>query len=124
MSIKAKLPEQLIETAISTLKNQLLEQLGNAIISIIFFGSRRRGEFTPESDIDIMIILEEKNRQVVNTIFQIADDIERDILSYRFSFSIHIQSEQEHIKFKALKSPFIMEIEKEGKVIHARKTQS
>lgn len=124
MEIKTKLPEELIESAIFILKNQLLEELSDAIISIIFFGSRRRGEFTPESDIDILIIVKEKNHRLVNRIFEITDNVERNILSYRFSFSLHIQSEQEHVRFKALKSPFIREIEKEGEVIHARKTQS
>ena len=123
MKTKAKLPEEFIDTAIFALKNQLLEELHNAIVSIIFFGSRRRGEFTPDSDIDILIIIKEKDHRLINKIFDIADNIERNILSYRFSFSLHIQSEQEHIKFKELKSPFIREIEREGDVIYARKTR-
>jgi uncharacterized protein len=124
MKTKATLPEEFIDAAIFTLKNQLLEEFHDAIISIIFFGSRQRGEFTPDSDIDILIIVKEKDHQLVNRIFEIADNIERNILSYRFSFSLHIQSEQEHVKFKELKSPFIREIEEEGNVIYARKTQS
>jgi predicted nucleotidyltransferase len=120
---KTKLPEQFIDTAIFTLKKQLLEELHDAIVSIIFFGSRRRGEFTPDSDIDVLIIIKEKDRQLINRIFEIADDIERNILSYRFSFSLHIQSKQEYAKFKELKSPFVSEIEREGDVVYARKTQ-
>jgi predicted nucleotidyltransferase len=121
MKTKTKLPEEFVDTAIFTLKNQLLEELHNAIVSIIFFGSRRRGEFTPDSDIDILIIIKEKDHQLVNRIFEIADNIERNILSYRFSFSLHIKSKQEYAKFKELKSPFVREIEREGNIIYARK---
>jgi predicted nucleotidyltransferase len=56
MKIKAELPESLVEIAILTLKNRLLKELGNVIVSIVFFGSRYRGRFIPDSDIDILII--------------------------------------------------------------------
>ncbi|MEW6417434.1 MAG: nucleotidyltransferase domain-containing protein [Nitrospirota bacterium] len=124
MKIKAELPENLVEIAILTLKNRLLKELGNVIVSIVFFGSRYRGRFTPDSDIDILIIVKDKNPQLINRIFEIADNVEWKVLSYRFSFSLHIQSEQEHKRFKDLKSPFISEIENEGEIIHAGKTKS
>lgn len=124
MKVKHNLPEELIAIAVSASKKNLIKELDDSIISIIFFGSRQKGEFTPDSDIDILIIVNEKNHRLINRIFKIADKIERDLFSYRFSFSLHIQSEQEHIRFKEMKSPFIREIEKEGEVILARKTQS
>jgi len=123
MKVEARLPEEIIESAITTLKNELLKELHDAIVAIIFFGSRQRGESTPDSDIDMLIVVKEREHRLVNRIFEIADSIERNILSYRFSFSLHIRSEQEHRKFKEMKSPFAREVE-EGAVIYARKTQS
>jgi predicted nucleotidyltransferase len=38
-----------------------LIELGNSLTSIIFFGSRQRGEFTSDSDIDMLIVIKEKN---------------------------------------------------------------
>ncbi len=42
----------------STLKRQLQEKYRNAVKEIRVFGSRARGEQTPESDIDIMVLLD------------------------------------------------------------------
>lgn len=121
MMPKIKLPEELIETALDTFKKQLIKD--PRINIIVFFGSRQRGEFTPDSDIDIFIIVKEKNSAVINKIFEIADEVERNVLSYNISLSIHIQSLKEYIRFKNLKSPFVEEVEREGRVIYARKAQ-
>lgn len=114
------LPEELTEDAISALRERLLEELGDSLVLIIFFGSRQRGEFAPDSDIDILIVIKEKTRTAINKIFEIADEVENSILSYRLPLSIHIRSEEEFRRFKNLKSLFIAEIEKEGRIIYER----
>ncbi len=38
--------------------NKLQEQLKSTLISLVFYGSRIRGDYLPESDLDILIILE------------------------------------------------------------------
>ena len=114
-----RMPEELVDAAVLAMKDRLLEDLGDDIVWITFFGSRRSGYFTPESDIDVLIIVKKRDRHVVNRIFEIADTVERDLLSYRFSFSLHIRSEQEHMRFKKIKSPFTSEVEREGKIVYA-----
>ena len=124
MKTRAQMPEELVDTAVLAMKNRLLKDLGDEIVSIIFFGSRRSGYFTPDSDIDVLIIVKRRDHHFVNRIFEIADTVERNLLSYRFSFSLHIRSEQEHLRFKKIKSPFTSEVEREGKIVYARETQS
>jgi predicted nucleotidyltransferase len=124
MKMRAQMPEELVDAAVLDMKNRLLKELGDEIVSIIFFGSRSSGYFTPESDIDILIILKRRDHHLVNKIFEIADAVERDLLSYRFSFSLHIRSQQEHLRFKRIKSPFTSEVEREGKIVYAREAQS
>jgi predicted nucleotidyltransferase len=124
MKTRAHMPEELVDAAVLAMKNRLLEDLGDEIVSITFFGSRSSGYFTPESDIDMLIIVKRKDRHFVNRIFEIADAVERGLLSYRISFSLHIRSEQEHLKFKKIKSPFTSEVEREGKIVYAREAQS
>jgi predicted nucleotidyltransferase len=124
MKAQVRLPENLTEIAIATLKDRLIEELGNTLMSIVLFGSRQRGRFVPDSDIDILIIIKEKNHTVVNKIFEIADRVEDSALSYSIPFSIHIQSEQEYKRLKDMKSLFINEIESEGRIVYERKAQS
>jgi predicted nucleotidyltransferase len=121
---KTNLPEELTEIAIDKLKTLLIKELSINIISIIFFGSRQKGKFTPDSDIDILIIVKDKNSLVINKIFDIADEVERNVLSHSISLSIHVRSFDEYMRFKNLKSLFMEEVEREGRVIYARKTQS
>ncbi len=42
---------------LEVLKNRLQQRLGGALSEIRVFGSRVRGEHTPESDLDVMILL-------------------------------------------------------------------
>ncbi|MBI4689930.1 MAG: nucleotidyltransferase domain-containing protein [Nitrospirae bacterium] len=114
------LPEDLTENAISTLRERLLQELGDSLTLIMFFGSRQKGEFASDSDIDMLIIIKEKNRKLIDRIFEIANEIENFVLSYRIPLSIHIRSEEEFSRFKKLKSPFIAEIEREGRIIYER----
>ncbi|MBM4137766.1 MAG: nucleotidyltransferase domain-containing protein [Nitrospira sp.] len=120
MKARVILPEELTETAINLLKEKLLQEIGTDVTLILFFGSRQRGEFTPDSDIDILIVIKQKSSSRINRIFEIADHIESSVLSYKLPFSIHIQSEDEYIRFKKFRSPFLMEIKKEGRVIYER----
>lgn len=96
MKAQVRLPEDLTERAIAALKDQLIEELGDTLVSIVSFGSRQRGKFTPDSDIDLLIVVEEKNHMVVDKIFEIADRVEDSVLSYDISFSIHIQGEERY----------------------------
>ena len=123
MKTRSQMPEELVDAAVLDMKNRLLKELGDEIVSIIFFGSRSSGYFRPESDIDMLIIVKRRDHHLVNRIFEIADGVERDLLSYRFSFSLHIRSEQEHLKFSGIKSPFTTEVEREGKIVYAREAQ-
>ncbi len=124
MKAQVRLPENLTKMAIAILKDRLIEELGNTLVSIVLFGSRQRGRFVPDSDIDILIIIKEKNHTVVDKIFEIADRVEDSVLSYNIPFSIHIQSEGEYKRLKDMKSLFINEIELEGRIVYERKAQS
>ena len=42
---------------LNELKSGLVELYGDRLFSVILFGSHARGEATPESDIDVMVVL-------------------------------------------------------------------
>ena len=47
-----------LETVLQSLKNASKELYGNKLNKIILYGSYARGDYTEESDIDIMIVLD------------------------------------------------------------------
>lgn len=61
------------ETAIRNLKEVLLENFN--IIDLRIFGSKARGEDTPESDIDVMIEIDESPPNIRSQIYDIVFDI-------------------------------------------------
>lgn len=97
---KAKIPEIATIDAIKAFKGALISRMPEDILRIIFFGSRRRGIFRPDSDIDLLIVIREKKRDVIDKVFEIGDMIERDILNYEIPFTIHILTEGEYLRFK------------------------
>lgn len=71
---------------------------------ILLFGSMARGDFTPESDIDLYLVLEEKNTENEDHIYDILDKYEKE-------FSAIIRDEEGY------KSDFIDEISDLGRSI-------
>src|SRR4030042_7153272 len=79
------------------LKNKLRIALHDSIISIRLFGSRARGDYDSESDIDVAFIVKDHNREIRNKILAIVTELES---KYYIPLSITIFSNQD---FKRLK---------------------
>ncbi len=120
MEVILPVPEIITRRAIETLKNKLLEHLSEAVMKLVFFGSRKEGTFTPESDIDILVVVKNKNKKTIEKIFELSHEIERDLLNYEISLSIHILSEKEYLNYKDRNSEFIQNLEKSGEVVYER----
>ncbi|MEA1964520.1 MAG: nucleotidyltransferase domain-containing protein [Candidatus Aerophobetes bacterium] len=94
---------------IESFVKELRRRLGDNIVSIRLFGSKVRGDFKEDSDIDIFILVKEK--KVRDKIGDIAAD-------YFFETSIPLSpvvySLFEYKKNKELDSFFVENVEKEG----------
>ncbi len=86
-------------------------QLGDNLRVARLFGSKVRGNFTDESDIDILLILQELNSAVVDEIVDTLLDFQ---LEYNANISPVIYSEYEYQINTELGSPFIKNIEQES----------
>ncbi|MFN3739196.1 MAG: nucleotidyltransferase domain-containing protein [Thermodesulfovibrionales bacterium] len=114
------LPEIAVSKALDLLRKKLLETLGGDLLRMIFFGSRRSGRFREDSDIDVFIVLKKKSPQLRDIVYSIADEIEKEILLYRISFSLHIFDEVEYRSFKEKGSLFLEDIEASGEILYER----
>ncbi|MCF6271093.1 MAG: nucleotidyltransferase domain-containing protein [Melioribacteraceae bacterium] len=81
------------------------------MLSTVLFGSKARGASNKESDIDILIVLKNKNSVLLNQIVNILVDIQ---LNYDANISPLIYSEYEFKMNRELGSYFIENLEKEG----------
>lgn len=85
------------------------------ILKVIVFGSRVRGDYRSDSDLDIFILVDHKNRDIKDKIVGIvySHELKADI-----SFAVTIFSLEEMKFNERLGSPFLESIKKEGIIIY------
>lgn len=85
------------------------------ILKVIAYGSRIRGDFRGDSDLDLLVVVDKKNREIKEKILNIFYSYE---LKTEISFSVTILSRRELEFNERLGSPFIKEIKKEGLILY------
>ena len=102
------LPEQ---QALQRFKAVLEALLADNLISLRLFGSRARGEGTEESDLDVLIVLREKNRALCRRIVTEALEID---LAYDTNLAPTILSVEEYQQNRNCYTPFYRNVERES----------
>ncbi|MBU2447329.1 MAG: nucleotidyltransferase domain-containing protein [Bacteroidetes bacterium] len=97
------------------LEYKIKDLFGYAVKKIILFGSYARGENTPSSDIDVLVIVEDLD---LSSYRQLRGDIILYFLNkYRLLISIRIENENRFEEYKdAL--PFFKNVLKDGIVLY------
>ena len=90
---------------------QIRRKLGNNLIFLKMFGSKARGDFHKDSDIDILIVVNQKNITVRDEIYDILFELDP---YYEYKISIILFSLYEYRKNEEMKSAFIKYINLEG----------
>jgi len=85
------------------------------ILRITVYGSRVRGDYTGNSDMDIAVIVQKKDQELKGRIHSLFYDYE---LKYDLSFSVKIFSLQEFEFNEKLGSPFMKNMKREGKIFY------
>jgi len=98
---------------ITSFVKKLREKLGEEIVSIRLFGSKIRGDFTKDSDIDIFILVK-KRKEVRDKVSDIAADY---FFETNIPLSPVVYSLYEYKKNKELGSFFFENVEREGVIL-------
>lgn len=99
------------QQALKRFKTTLQPLLTDNLLSLRLFGSRARGEGTEESDLDVLIVLRNKDRALCRRI--VAEALEID-LAYGVNLSPIILSAAEYQQNKDIDTPFYRNVEQEG----------
>lgn len=89
----------------------LVSPLKPYIKEIHLFGSRCRDNWRPDSDYDIMIVLETKNRVIIDKLYDIVMDI---LLETGKLISLKIFTAAEYERLSSIPTPFMQNVLKEG----------
>lgn len=99
--------KQLLQTAETELRKIFKDKLKK----IILFGSYSRGDYDDESDVDVMVLIDDSNPKAYDDIIL---DVEVDLsIAYDIVLTIFVENETEYQDGKLYK-PFLEAIEQEG----------
>lgn len=98
-------------TIIKELKEVLERILGNSLQKVVLFGSRARGDYSDESDIDVAIIVRGLDRKLKR---QILDNVAEMELKYLTPLSVLILSEDEFNHLRNRERRIALDLETEG----------
>ena len=99
------------ENVIEKLVKKIKDTLGDNLVFIELFGSKIRGDYEPDSDIDLLVVVKNKNAKLRSSLYDILFEIDP---YYNFKISLIIYSEFEYKQNIKLKSTFFENLEKEG----------
>ncbi|MCX8116814.1 MAG: nucleotidyltransferase domain-containing protein [Desulfobacterota bacterium] len=91
------------------------------IVSVTFFGSRARGVPKPGSDYDFVIVLKEKDRKIIDGIYEIVTDF---LIRYGVDISLKIYKEEQFLRMASYPTPFLASILKTGKELWTQKQKT
>ena len=92
--------------------------LGNALTKIILYGSVARGDYTENSDIDIMVLIDGNNDELRRYDDKLSDVSTDFSLKYLKVLSVIDISYQEYEEWRSL-SPFYKNVSEEGVILYA-----
>ena len=102
--------------AIENFRERVIERFQDEIVALILYGSFVRGEYSKYSDIDILIVTENKDR-VREGVYDIAYDVD---LKYDVLLSLLFLTPDEVEALIRKGSPFIEDIILEGVILYDR----
>lgn len=101
-----------------SMNNEIIEKfidltspLKESLKEVYLFGSRCRDDWRPDSDYDMLIVLEKKDRVIIDRLYDAVMDV---LLSTGRLISLKIFTVSEFNRLKSLSTPFISNILQEG----------
>jgi predicted nucleotidyltransferase len=102
------------EKELEDLKKKLVHLLGPQAFKMVLFGSRARGDYGEESDVDVAILVRGLTREMKRRILDRVAEIE---LEYLLPMSVLVLSEDEFEHLKKRERRTALDIEREGIVL-------
>lgn len=99
------------EKALREFSSRIKAALADNLRDVKLFGSKSTGKFRDESDLDVLIIVNQRNEEVFDTISDILLDVE---LKYNSKISPVVLSTSEFIKNAEYQTLFYREIARDG----------
>ena len=111
MDAAAILIEEEVRAALAALKERLESLLGRALVKLLLFGSRARGDADPDSDVDVAIVFRSPDAGMRDRILDAVVCIE---LEHGVPLSTLVLPEEEYRRLLERERRIALDIEREG----------
>jgi len=99
------------QAALKEFLTKLREQHGSEVVLVSLFGSKVRGDFDEESDIDVLLVVEDRTSQLWEDIVEIETDL---MLKYGSVISSLIMGRDNYEWHRRYRAPLYRNIERDG----------
>jgi len=90
---------------------ELIKPVNGNLRDLYLFGSRCRNDWRPDSDYDILVLLDHKDRKIIDKLYDAVMDI---LFETGRLISLKIFTVSEFNRLKSIPTPFISRVMKEG----------
>lgn len=105
--------EEIIRTVVEKLAVEMKHMFGSSLKKVILYGSCARGDYSPDSDIDVMILLDISQSDLPLAREQVMDAADRLDWDYDVVLTPIVQTIQTFEQYKQA-SVFYQNVEREG----------
>jgi len=114
----SKYLSEIEERALNEFKDKLIQEYSTWVKLVILYGSKVRGNFNQDSDIDVLIIIKKKDISLSREVVGLAFDM---MLKYGSYISVKTIDEKRFNELLSFGSDFIKNVLDEGEVIYDRR---
>jgi predicted nucleotidyltransferase len=99
------------EAAVGECASRLMRHLDRRLVEVYLFGSKARGDFTPDSDLDLLIVLEADDWETKDNVRFTAADVS---LEYDVLINTHILNQARWAKMARQRVTLWREVQRDG----------
>lgn len=99
------------QAALGEFLTRLREQHGSEVVLVSLFGSKVRGDFDEESDIDVLVVIKDKDGYIRDDLVALEVDL---MLKYNVVISSLIMSRENYEWHRRYRAPLYRSIKREG----------
>ena len=99
------------KTALNEFKKTLTSIFGNRVKMLLLYGSKARGDYSKESDLDLFVLLDKEDYKIRDQIVDLAFSL---LLKYGVLISPRVISVAEYDLLKRWQTTFIKNLDRDG----------